>query len=207
MTKLKTQSVNDAQQPNDNISSAMLNHFKELYIGKNYSFTEDELCNSVSQLINFFEKANSIDIDIQLKRLKPADMAKYEKPSPYTPVYNGTSHAILKTFEFIHLIPKDELDELNTEITEFLIHKNFINTQYNTIHRNMTDSQRASLIMAHLKQGQELKPSSKPKQPIQFSSISESKLHNEKVSFIDQIRSEFIDRQCLQDECGVSYYL
>lgn len=214
-TKSKNKGVNNAPEPNENVTSPMLKHFKEMYIDNNYGFSENELYDSVSQLVNFFEKLHSIDIDIQLKRLKPADMSKYEKPSDYTPVFNGTSHVILGTFEFIHLMSKDELDELKTEIADFLVHKNFTNTQYDTIYRNMTDSQRSSLIIAHLlnlaKQEEERKqkPSykPKPKEPIQFSSVSESKVYTEKVSFIDQIRFEFIDRDCIYDECGISYYL
>jgi hypothetical protein len=214
-TKSKNKGVNNAPEPNENVTSGMLKHFKEMYIDNNYGFCENELYDSVSQLVNFFEKLHSIDIDIQLKRLKTADMSKYEKPSDYTPVFNGTSHVILGTFEFIHLVPKDELDELKTEIADFLVHKNFTNTQYDTIHRNMTDSQRSSLIIAHLlnlakqEEGRKQKPSykPKPKEPIQFASLSNSKIYTEKVSFIDQIRFEFIDRDCLQDECGISYYI
>lgn len=214
-TKIKPKVQPVEQQLNENVTSPMLKHFKEMYIDNNYGFSENELYDSVSGLVNFFEKLHSIDIDIQLKRLKPADITKYEKPSDYTPVFNGTSHVILGTFEFIHLVQKDELDELKTEIADFLVHKNFTNAQYDTIHRNMTDSQRSSLIIAHLsnlakqEEEQKQKPSykPKPKEPIQFASLSNSKIYTEKVSFIDQIRFEFIDRDCLQDECGISYYL
>ena len=214
-TKPKPKVQPTAPQPNENVTSGMLKHFKEMYIDNNYGFCENELYDSVSQLVNFFERLHSIDIDIHLKRLKPAEMSQYAKPSKYTPVFNGMSHVILGTFEFIHLVPKDEFDEVKAEIDEFLCTKNFTNTQYDTIYRNMTDSQRSSLIISHLlnlakqeeerKQKPRYKP--KPKEPIQFASLSNSKIYTEKLSFIDQIRFEFIDRDCLQDECGISYYL
>ncbi len=204
-TKPKPKVQPTAPQPNENVTSPMLKHFKEMYIDNNYGFCENELYDSVSQLVNFFEKLHSIDIDIQLKRLKPADMSKYEKPSDYTPVFNGTSHVILGTFEFIHLMSKDELTEIKGIINDFIKHKEEVNSAYHIAKKAIPEQYKQFLLF---QKSQASRNFQQIKKEIQFSSIGSTFIERElsTMSYREHILAEFIDSPCT-DEFGIPYYL
>jgi hypothetical protein len=182
------------------ISQNLLNHFQELYNDENLCYVENDLKTSAENIATYFEILYSIAMDLETGKLNKVEIKDNEEYSKYNPVYCGVGNDILRTFEFINQMTKEEISKTKQIINAFFQHKDFTNQQYSKIHSNMVDSHRRSLMLDHFS-------SQKAKSAIEFSSLSSSIIEEESktMSYREYIVAEFIDSSFV-DEYGLPYY-
>jgi len=199
-TKPKTKGASDAPQPliprNKKLEDYILtNFFKE----KDIPCSEEDVIQASADVINYLRHLQDTAFLMKQGVIKPKQMEviRQTKKPEYSTVYSDVAQITLS--EFMHMMTKEQILDIRSQVYEFRKHRDTTNTLYEETHKAMTAVHKEFLLFCQTKK-------QKPKQPIRFSSVSSSRMEKEKMTLRDQVLFELTDRP-YYDEYGIPYYL
>lgn len=199
-TKLKTKGATDAPRPstprNRKLEDYILTHF---FKEKDIPCSEEDLIQASTDVINYLRHLQDTAFLMKQGVIKPKqrEVIRQTKKPEYSTVYSDVAQITLS--EFIHMMTKEQILDICSQVYEFRKHRDATNTLYEETHKAMTADHKEFLLFRQAK-------TQKPKQPIKFSSISSSRIEKEKTTLRDQVLFELMDRP-YYDEYGIPYYL
>ena len=199
-TKPKTNGANDAPEPltprNRKLEDYILTHF---FKEKDIPCSEKDLIQASTDVINYLRHLQDTAFLMKQGVIKPKqrEVIRQTKKPEYSTVYSDVAQITVS--EFIHMMTKEQILDICSQVYEFRKHRDTTNTLYEETHKSMTADHKEFLLFRQAK-------NQKLKEPIRLASLSNSRVFKESMTLEDQVLFELTDR-AYYDEYGLPYYL